>query len=183
MYIYIYIHIYIHTYILTCGQKSEEIWTPNPKVKNDSYTCKVCAEMSLCEGPCGRKLPRDAFDRNAHRHWYKVCRECQFPACATCGRKSEDIWTPPPSKKNAKYTCQKCEQLRTCKGSCKQELPFSAFDKNSSGQYYKCCRACQYPKCATCGRKRKAMWTPNPKARDPVPLCEACETKKKKVRT
>ena len=157
------------------------MWTPNPKARDPVPLCEACeAEMSLCKGPCGRKLPRGAFDRDAHRHWYKVCRECQFPACATCGRKSEDIWTPPPSKANAKYTCQKCQQLRTCKGLCKQALPFSAFDKNSCGNYYKCCRACQYPKCATCGRKRKAMWTPSPKARDPVPLCEACETKKKK---
>ena len=168
-----------------CGQRSEEIWTPNPKVKNHLYTCKVCAEMLLCHGPCGRKLSPGAFVRNASRSSRRISRECQFPACVTCGEKSQDIWTPNAAKANAKYTCQKCAPLRTCKGSCKQQLPFNAFDKNSSSHYYQCCRACQYPKCATCGRKRKTMRNlySNKRVRYAVPLCEACETKKKKVKT
>ena len=84
--------------------------------------------MSLCKGPCGRKLPRAAFDRDAQRHWYKVCRECQFPACATCDRKSEDIWTPPPSKANAICVMDPCPQF-ICMLPCRSLTRYASTSK------------------------------------------------------
>ena len=117
---------------------------------------KINRETSLCKGPCGRELPRYKFKLDAHRHRYKVCWECHFI--------QNEGW-------------------RTCKGLCKRVCPSSSFDKNSRGNYYKRCRNCQYPRCTRCGERRKTMWPPNKKARDPVLLCEACENNKKKIKT
>ena len=135
----------------------EDVVHYGSKKERDGYGRwhKINRETSLCKGPCGRELPRHlCFKLDAHRHRDKVCWQCHF-----------------------------IQDLRTCKGLCKQVWPSSSFDKNSRGNYYKRCRNCQYPRCTLCGKRRKTMWPPNKKARDPVLLCEACENKKKKIKT
>ena len=54
-------------------------------------------------------------------------------------------------------------------------MPTSALDRDDSRKLYTICRACQHPRCHSCGAQRTCIWIPPPRARDPVPLCEKCE--------
>ena len=132
------------------------------------------------QGRCHRQLPAHAFDKDAKRRRYAVCKECQHPACATCGQKSTEIWTPNPKMPNEVYKCSACEkskpagkQPKKCK-TC-EETDASAFDSRDEYRHlYDRCRNCQHPKCSECGHESAKIWTPHPKIPNQVYRCTAC---------
>ena len=152
---------------MDCGEPSKEKWIPNPMQKTERYKCQNCIKHA-CQGRCQRQLPAHAFDRRANGHRYAVCRECQHPACAACGQKSTEIWTPHPKIPNQVYKCAACEKGQAAgkhPHSCKTcgETEASAFDKNKYRHLYDRCRNCQYPKCSKCAQRSTEIWTPHPK--------------------
>ena len=72
---------------ISCGELSVTVWTPGTYGKRE-YRCEDCADKWQCRGTCQRRLPADAFACDASRHRYAVCKECQHPACATCGQRT-----------------------------------------------------------------------------------------------
>ena len=104
-----------HPTCATCGQKSSEIWTPNPKTPNQVYKCAAC-EKGQAAGKhphscktCG-ETEASAFDKNKYRHLYDRCRNCQYPKCSKCGQRSIEIWTPHPTNPNQMYRCTACKK-------------------------------------------------------------------------
>ena len=137
-------------------------------------------DVHTCHGKCQRQLPAQAFDHKASGTRYAVCRDCQHPACATCGQKSTEIWTPNPMTPNEVYRCTACKknqaagkQPHKCK-TC-EETDASAFDRKSNGLLYDRCRNCQHPLCSKCGERSTALWTPHPKMRNQTYTCTACQ--------
>ena len=155
------------------------------------WTCASCqlagnTDVHTCHGKCQRQLPAQAFAHDAHGHPYKVCRDCQYPACAACGQKSTEIWTPHPKTPNEVYRCAACQKNQaagkqqaagnhphSCK-TCGETNP-SAFDKAPNRQLYDRCRNCQYPLCSKCGQRSTEIWTPNPKNPNHMYRCPACK--------
>ena len=106
---------------ISCGELSVTVWTPGTYGKRE-YRCEDCADKWQCRGTCQRRLPADAFACDASRHRYAVCKECQYPACATCGQRSTEIWTPNPKNPKEVYKCTTCttdeRQCTVCSRGC-----------------------------------------------------------------
>ena len=149
----------------------------------DKY-CQLHLTMLFeqCKGSCGKRLPPCSFAKKKSRHKYTVCLACQFPSCVECGQQSSTVWTANPKVVNDKFTCDVCASKRQCQGPCGQRMLPIAFDSDAWRRKYKVCRECKFPTCATCGRKRKTMWTRYTQLRSPLPLCEKCETKRARTR-
>ena len=156
-----------------CKQASSDM--ASRSTEKEYVSCKICRR-------CQKSLREVDFDKDSSHHLYNVCRACQHPTCAICGTTRESIWTPHPKVEKPVALCDVCERRRPC-ARCKRRLDLDAFDRSSSGHLYKHCRECQYPVCDRCGQRRKSIWTPNPKAPNAVPLCEACERKSAKRRS
>ena len=142
-----------------------------------TWTCALCQLGGKQCAQCHKQKPPDAFDKDAERRHYAVCNECQHPACATCGQKSTEIWTPNPRVLHDVYTCQACATKTPCAGPCGQTLPLIAFDSDARVRKYQICQECQWPKCAKCRQKSKTIWRPPPAARKSIYTCTACAEK------
>ena len=148
------------------------------------WICPSCqlagnTDVHTCHGKCQRQLPAQAFDHDACRRPFKVCRDCQHPACAACGQKSTEIWTPNPMTPNEVYRCAACEKGGTAgkhPHSCKTcgETNLSSFDKRDRSHLHDRCRNCQYPLCSKCGQRSTEIWTPHPKIPNEVYKCSTC---------
>ena len=157
--------------------------------KRSKYSVEVqekwtCAQCQLGEKQCAQchKLkPLDAFGKNAQQRRYAVCKECQHPACATCGQESTDIWTPNPKTPNEVYMCPACQKGEAAKRQCTEclkWLPPSAFAPgNTHGRLHKACNDCLFPTCATCKQKSTKMSHQVTKENN-VYVCDDCRTRR-----
>ena len=143
--------------------------------KTEGYKCQNCITHT-CHGRCQRQLPAHAFDRDAKRRCYKVCRECQHPTCATCEQRSAEIWKRHPKIPNEVYRCPACKRRKTAERQCTaclRGLPPSAFGRNTDGSLHKVCHDCQFPTCFKCKQKSTKMWHQVPKENN-VYVCDHC---------
>ena len=102
---------------------------------------------------CGDDLPREAFGKYDSYHVRAKCKKCEEDA------------------KGKTKTCKRCEK----------DLPMDAFEKKKGRrERYEVCSTCQHPLCSKCGTKRKSIWSPSPKAKDPARLCDKCEKKEQR---
>ena len=122
------------------------------------WICKSCDALPKIVDPrsctrCRKKLRDIDFDKDAQGYYNSVCRECKQTECT-----------------NRKKKC-------FC-GRCQKNLQEVDFDRDSSRNLYTVCRACQHPTCSICRTTRASIWTPSPKVKKPVALCDACESKR-----
>ena len=150
--------------------------------RKEVWTCESCQPAGntgehTCQGKCQKQLPAHAFEQDAERRRYAVCKECQHPACATCGQKSTEIWTPNPQNPKEVYKCTACTAAERQCTECEKRLPPSAFDQRADGHLHKVCRECQFPTCEKCGQRSTKMSHCVAKENN-VYVCDDCRTER-----
>ena len=158
------------------------------------YTaCRAC-QHPPCHR-CGSQRKGIWVQHKRARDSVPLCEKCERPPCDVCKEKERPMSLEYSILNQANWTCPDCLQADDAKqqaegmkhsgqlcGRCKVILPTTAFDRRDGCRnLYTICRDCQHPQCQSCGTHRKGIWTPPPKARNPVPLCERCERKRMKT--